>query len=54
MEEEVKEALSDTVQGKSPGPDGFTSYYYKKFKDILIPKMCQYMNGLGEDFDLSR
>lgn len=53
-EEEIARALADTAQGKSPGPDGFTIYYYKKFKDILIPKMCKYMNGLGRDFELSR
>lgn len=27
----INAALKDSVKGKSPGPDGFTTYYYKKF-----------------------
>lgn len=46
--------MVDSAPGKSPGLDGFTTYYYKKFKDILTPKLCHFMNGLGIDFELSR
>lgn len=53
-EEEIGKALSESALGKSPGPDGFTMSYYKKFKTILVPKLCQYMNGLGVEHKISR
>lgn len=53
-EEEMKKALLEEAPGKSPRPDGFTLFYYKKYKEILVPKLCQYMNGLGVDYEISR
>lgn len=52
--EEINRALAESAPGKSPGPDGFTNFYYKKFKDILSTRLCEYMNGLGTDFEFSR
>lgn len=31
-EEKIRKALLEAAPGKSPGPDGFTLFYYKKFK----------------------
>lgn len=31
----------------SPGPDGFTTLFLKKYKKILVPKLCHYWNDLG-------
>lgn len=45
-EEEIHKALKDSALGKSLGPDGYTINYYKNYKEILVPKLCQYMNGL--------
>lgn len=53
-EEELGKALSETAPGKSPGPDGFTIAYYKKIKNILIPKLCRYLNGLGIEHNFSK
>ncbi|CAI9613620.1 unnamed protein product, partial [Staurois parvus] len=38
-QDEIKLALKGTVSGKSPGPDGYTVRYYKKFSEILVPKL---------------
>ena len=53
-ENEIKLALTSSEAGKSPGPDGFTVLYYKKYKEILLPKLCQYFNGLGREYKLSK
>lgn len=47
-EEEVFRALKQSPGGKSPGPDGFTTNFYKKFKVLLVPRLCQMWNGLGD------
>lgn len=46
-EDEIRKILRETPFGKSPGPDGLTALYYKKFGDILVPKLCSYINGIG-------
>lgn len=53
-EEEINMALKESASGKSPGLDGFTTYYLKKFKEILTPKLCLYMNGLGTRYEMTR
>lgn len=37
--------------GKAPGPDGFTSKFFKTFKDILVPYYGEVMNNIlkGQD-----
>lgn len=47
-QDEIKTALKETPSGKSPGPDGFTIKYYKKFQEQLIPKLCDYLNNRQE------
>lgn len=46
-EEEIYLALDLSPPGKSPRPDGFTSLFYKKCKNSLVPRLCQVWNGLG-------
>ena len=46
--EEIKESIKSLKNGKSPGPDGFSSEFYKKFSDLLVP----YLNKMfGQAFD---
>lgn len=44
-------APKETPTGKSPGPDGFTIKYYKRFQEQLIPRFCEYLNKIGDDDD---
>lgn len=53
-EEEITKTIRETPMGKSPGPDGLTILYYRKFKDILIPKMCNLMNRIGDKEELRK
>ena len=45
--EEIKSTIKNIKMGKSPGPDGYTSLYYKRFGEILIPYFQDYMNSVG-------
>lgn len=44
--EEVEKVLMSIPSGRSPGPDGFPSSYYKKYKDILVPHFVTACNLL--------
>ena len=35
--DEINKAISDTKEGKSPGPDGLPIEFYKKYCDIIGP-----------------
>lgn len=47
-EEEIYQALKSSPTGKSPGPDGFTNNFYRKFSRSLVPRLRQIWNGLGK------
>lgn len=51
-EEEIRLALKSSPLGKSPGPDGFTSCFFKRFEDTLVPRLCRLWNGLGSQGEL--
>uniref|UniRef100_A0A8C5M042 Reverse transcriptase domain-containing protein n=1 Tax=Leptobrachium leishanense TaxID=445787 RepID=A0A8C5M042_9ANUR len=51
---ELKQALKLTPHGKSPGPDGFTTLYYKTFQNILTPFFVQAFNSVDEETRLPR
>lgn len=52
--EEINQVLKESLAGKSPGPDGFTMEYLKKFREILSPRLCTYFNSLGERYGMSK
>lgn len=52
--EEIFKALKETPGGKSPGPDGFSIKYYKRFKEQLVPELCNYLNKIGENEEIRK
>lgn len=50
-EDEVNAAISGLASGKAHGPDGYTTLYYKTFKNLLSAPLTQYANyGSGDSF----
>lgn len=48
--EEVKGAMEDLKPGRAPREDGFPSVFYKKYSEVLAPKLLYvYQNALGKD-----
>lgn len=50
-ENEVRKAIEELSPGKTPGPDGLSAAFYKKFKECLSPVLCTlyaeaYQNGV--------
>lgn len=39
--EEVRKAIDELNPGKTPGPDGITAAFYKKFRDDVSPVLCK-------------
>ena len=44
-EEELNMAISKLKANKSPGPDGFSSEWYKTFQSELVPSLLQTFNA---------
>lgn len=49
MEEELTLVLSSLKHNKSPGPDGYTAYFYKTFQGLLTPFMTKTFNTVSTD-----
>uniref|UniRef100_A0A670KCX7 Reverse transcriptase domain-containing protein n=1 Tax=Podarcis muralis TaxID=64176 RepID=A0A670KCX7_PODMU len=49
---EIEEAIKELKRGKAPGPDGFTSSYYKEFKDTLMTPLIEVMNNILKERDM--
>ncbi|KAM9308203.1 uncharacterized protein PAF06_012368 [Gastrophryne carolinensis] len=52
--EEVTKAIGGLKLNKRPGPDGFSAAYYKKFVNILAPKLTAHYNHIREGGSFSR
>lgn len=52
--QEVKRAIQDIPNGKSPGPDGLSALYYKKLQEPLLPILCSYINWIGENWEIRK
>lgn len=50
---EVLDAIKSLKEGSSPGPDGFSNGYYKKFGPSLAPHLTRVFNALREGTPLS-
>ena len=46
---EVKTVIRNIPESKSPGPDGFTAEFYKKFREELTEELMLLKCGVGED-----
>ncbi|CAM4662324.1 unnamed protein product [Leuciscus chuanchicus] len=48
--EEIKGAIQDLKPGRAPGEDGFPSDFYKKFSEVLAPKLLYvFQNALVKE-----
>uniref|UniRef100_A0A670I215 Reverse transcriptase domain-containing protein n=1 Tax=Podarcis muralis TaxID=64176 RepID=A0A670I215_PODMU len=47
-QQEIEDAIQNMQLGKSPGPDGLTSKYYKILKDYLIHPLMEVCNEIME------
>lgn len=50
---EIRNAIKHLKIGKSPGPDGFTSIYYKTFIDILTDPLAAALNSMSQPRELT-
>lgn len=48
LEGEVREVIKDLKKGSAPGPNGFSSHYYKTFVDVLSPYLVRFFNSLSK------
>lgn len=46
LEIEVKSAIKALSNGKTPGDDGYSIEFYKKFQDILAPLLTMLYNDI--------
>lgn len=50
--QEIKEAIKRLKTGKTPGNDGFTAEYYKKFQEYLIDPLKNLFNSILQGADI--
>lgn len=50
---ELRQAIKQLKSGKNPGPDGYSSIYYKTFINILTDPLTAAMNSMSNPRDLT-
>ncbi|CAN1150401.1 LINE-1 retrotransposable element ORF2 protein [Linum perenne] len=54
LEKEIKEAVFNLGPDKSPGPDGFSGNFYRKYWDIIGPQICKEVIGFFQHAKMPR
>ena len=45
-ENEIKQAIKELMDEKSPGDDGLPKEFYAKFQEIIIPELSEIYNNI--------
>ncbi|GJY01241.1 RNA-directed DNA polymerase, eukaryota [Tanacetum coccineum] len=52
--DEIRSAVWDCRENKSPGPDGFTFEFFRKFWDLIVPDFCGAVEHFFENGSFSK
>lgn len=50
---EVAAAIKNLNPSKTPGPNGFSGHYYRKYSEVLTPHLCSFYNELRKGSPLA-
>lgn len=52
QESEIRAVIKDLKKDSAPGPDGFSTHYFKTFTELLSPYLSRFFNSLSKAFHL--